>query len=267
MRRAARTRRTPKSTPIDRLAGGTTNMILVLCEVEDFAGLWAAGRLKARGLSVEIVTAPVVSCALRWEHRIDSSGTASVAIELGDGRKVCSRDRVGVLNRLSFVPTARFDQVAGIDRDYAVQEMNALFMSWLHALPGPMVNRPSPQGLCGSWRHRSVWAAMAHKAGLAIQPYKQSCRDDPDAQWNCSQSDAGATVFAVGERVVAPGWMPAEVSNGCRRLAAAAGVSMLGIEFVPGRDGRFEVAGATPLPDLTRGGEPLIDALQELLAA
>src|SRR5262249_8268648 len=138
-------------------------MILVLCEIEDFAGLWAARRLAARGLPVEIVSAPVLSCALRWDHRIDNSGVASVAIELGDGRKVCSRDRIAVLNRLSFVPTARLTQVAGVDRDYAVQEMNALFISWLHALPGPMVNRPSPQGLCGSWRHRSVWAAMAHE--------------------------------------------------------------------------------------------------------
>src|SRR5205807_5207597 len=121
----------------------------------------------------------VLGSALRWEHRVTSAGDASFAIDLGDGRTLSSAQRVGVLNRLSFVPTERLDRVAGADRDYAVQEMNALFLSWLHALPGPVVNRATPQGLGGNWRHRSAWTALASEVGLSAAPYRQSCADDP----------------------------------------------------------------------------------------
>ena len=81
--------------------------MLVLCEVADLSALWAAGRLQARGVPVDIVTASVLGSALRWDHRLSKDGDASVAIDLGDGRTITNRDNVGVLNRLAFAPTDR----------------------------------------------------------------------------------------------------------------------------------------------------------------
>jgi len=41
-----------------------------------------------------------------------------------------------VLNRLSYAPANGCAQVGGEDADYAVQEFQRLFLSWLTALPG-----------------------------------------------------------------------------------------------------------------------------------
>jgi hypothetical protein len=69
----------------------------------------------------------------------------------------------------------------------------------------------------------------------------------------------------VGDRVVpsAPG-VPASVLDGCRRLARLAGETLLGVDLVRGP--RWAMSGATVTPDLHLGGEPLVDALAEVLA-
>src|SRR5262249_21600287 len=116
-----------------------------------------------------------------------------------------------------------------------------------------------------AWRHRSSWIAMAGEAGLPTAPYRQSSADDPAAHWT-PQPVAPITVFAVGERAVAPPGTPQELQDGCLRLAKAAGEVLLGVDFTPGADGQLAVVDASAVPDLTRGGEPLIDALKEVLA-
>lgn len=239
-------------------------MILVLCEVFDAAALWVADRLHSRGHQVSVVTTAALDAAVRWEHRIASSGAASVEIGLADGRRLSSREPAGVLNRLAFVPTARLDALGGADRDYAVQEMNALFLSWLNTLPGPVLNRPVPQGLGGNWRHPSAWAVLAGCAGLAAAPYRQSSESDPDAAWLPQRPPETASVFVVSGRVVAPPGMPEPVRDGCLRLAQAAGEALLGIDLAE-RPGGWEFLGASPRPDLILGGEPLVDALAEAL--
>ena len=240
-------------------------MVRVFCEVTDLAALWAARRLASRGLEVDIVTAPVLGSALRWEHRVSREGDASYRLDLGDGRVLSSDQLFGVLNRLSWVPTERFDRVAGADRDYAVQEMNALFLSWMHALAGPVVNRPTPQGLGGNWRDPSMWTSLAFQAGLPASSYRQSCAGDPMQNGSRGWSASVVTVFVVANRVVAPPIVPAEVRDGCLRLANNARNALLGIDFVPAIDRGLEWVAASPIPDLTRGGEPLIDALAEVL--
>lgn len=239
-------------------------MVLVFCEIADLSALWVANRLRARGVIVDVISAAALGSALRWEHRLTSAGEASVVLDLGDGRTLSSFQPVGVLNRLTYVPAERLDRVAGPDRDYAVQEMNALFLSWLNALPGPVVNRASPQGLGGAWRHRSSWIALAGEVGLPTARYRQSCADDPVAEW--SAPPTLVTLFAVGERVVAPPGTSPELKAGCLRLAKAARETLLGIDMAPGEGSRLQVVNASAVPDLMRGGEPVVDALREVLA-
>jgi hypothetical protein len=241
-------------------------LVLVFCEIADLAALWVADRLKKRGVAVDIVSAPVLGSAMRWEHRLTSGGEATITVDLGDGRTLSNSTPVSVLNRLSFVPTGRLDTVAGPDREYAVQEMNALFLSWLNALPGPVVNRPTPQGLGGAWRHRSSWIALAGEVGLATVRYRQSCNDDPAAEWSATQQSL-VTIFAVGDRVVAPPRTSSDVQAGCLRLARAARETLLGVDMAPDESGGLVVVNASTVPDLMRGGEPIIDALSEVLAA
>ena len=242
-------------------------MILVFCDTADLPALWAAGRLGARGLAVDIVTAQVLESALKWHHRITADGEASVTIELADGRRISSDAPAAVLNRLSQAPRSRVDRVGGEDRDYAAQEMSALFLSWLEAMPGPLVNRPTPQGLSGRWRHPSQWAVLAARAGLAIAPYRQSHETDPDRAWLTEPRPDALAVFAVGEAAVGSTIIPEPVLEACVRLAREAGEALLGVDLVRGADGGWAMAGASPNPDLMRGGEPLIDALAALLTA
>lgn len=235
-------------------------MILVFCDMADLPALWAAGRLRARGLAVDIVTAQVLESALKWRHGISAGGEATVEIELVDGRRISSSRPAAILNRLWQAPRSRVDRVGGDDRDYAAQEMSALFLSWLNALPGPIVNRPTPQGLSGRWRHPSQWTVLAAAAGLATQPYHQSDRTGPDQAWIVETPPDAVPVFAVDGEAVAPPHVPPPVREACLRLASLAGEMLLGIDLVQ-RDGGWLMANATPTPDLMRGGEPLIDAL------
>jgi hypothetical protein len=230
-------------------------MWLVLCDRTDHAALWAHRGLAARGLEpLELVTADALAYALRWEHRVGSSG-ASVRIELGDGRRIDGGGVRGVLNRLVAVPDGHLALAREADREYARQELFAFFVSWLACLPGRVVNRPTPQGLCGSWRHRSEWLALAAAAGLETVPFRMN-GDAPGGGFIA----ASRTVLVVDGEALGVG-LPAPVRAGCVRLAALAGEAVLGVELAA--DGL--VTGATPLPDLRLGGGRALDLLAEAL--
>lgn len=241
-------------------------MVLVLCEEADAVAAWAVYALRRRGLSVDIVTGADLAVAERLEHRVGRAGVA-IELTLADGRRLCGTNVRGVLNRLTFVPTACLRRIGGPDRDYAVQEIYALYLSWLHALPGPLFNPPAPQGLCGNWRHPSGWTALALRAGLPTLPYRQSSSDDPIAIQQMTAAPAPATIFVVGKRIVAYPAIPRQFDEGCRKLAEAAGVNLLGIDFTSAANGGWRFAGASVMPDLTRGGEPMVDALAQAFAA
>jgi hypothetical protein len=69
------------------------------------------------------------------------------------------------------------------------------------------------------------------------------------------------TAIVVGDRVVGPA-LPREVQLGCLRLARLSQTPLLGIELTNGGSTNdWSFAGATPMPDLRMGGEPLLDAL------
>jgi hypothetical protein len=145
-------------------------MWLVLCSAQDVSALWAFQGLQLRGLRpIELVTAEMLPYSLKWEHTLGASDP-SISITLVDGRVIKNGAVRGVLNRLTHVP---LQHLAGApDYDYAMQEYTAFFMSWLFALPQPVLNRADAQGLCGAWRHISEWVWLAGRAGLPTTPYR-----------------------------------------------------------------------------------------------
>ncbi|HEV2817384.1 MAG TPA: hypothetical protein VGW40_09225 [Allosphingosinicella sp.] len=238
-------------------------MTLILCEAGDAAALWAAERLRARGRSAEIVPSDALGDAVRWEHRVDEAA-ASVRITLADGRTLSSDAPEPILNRIATIPLARLQATAGEDFGYAMQEMYALYLSWLHAWPAIVINRPTPQGLAGCHRHGSAWAALGAEAGLRSRTWAQGSADPPEAGW--VPPPAEATAFVVAGRAVLPPALAAGLAGPCRALAARAGTALLGIGFARDGQGEWEMVGASPLPDLSLGGEPLVEALDEALA-
>jgi hypothetical protein len=151
----------------------------------------------------------------------------------------------------------------GPDRDYAIQEMQALYLSWLYALPGPKLNPPTPQGLCGNVRHPSSWVALAARAGLPVRPFRQTSRDDPASLWQSAPSSA--MVHVVNERVIGPDEVLFAHRRGCAQLAKEAAAPLLGVHFEQSAEGDWRMTGASIMPDLAGGGDDLADAIAAAL--
>jgi hypothetical protein len=231
----------------------------VVCAANDLAALWAARGLAARGLQpLEVVTAEALAYNLRLAHSVTVKGRARTTFTLADGRIFDSTAIRGALNRLQTLPSEHLRGAGEIDRQYAEQELYALFLSWLHGLPGPVLNPPSPQGLSGAWRHQSEWLWRAAQAGLPTITYAQSERYAP------SPSVAQRTLIVAGGVCCGARAAP-EISAAAARLAQAAQTPLLGLDFHLDPAGRWLFANANPAPDLRLGGEPLLDALAAAL--
>ncbi len=238
-------------------------MWLVLANAYDEPARWAAAGLAQRGpVAVELVTDDVLACSRRWEHRVGAAG-ADLRITLADGRELARGEISGVLNRLMGVPQGPFR--ASPDLDYALQELNAFYMSWLQALPGAVLNPPSAQGLGGAWRHASEWVALALRAGLPVAPYRQSSRDG-DAPCYPSLVPPGTPVSTaiVLDGALSGTPLPEPLAAACVRLAGLAGVPLLGIDFTVSREAGWIFAGASACPDLRLGGEAFLDQLAQV---
>jgi hypothetical protein len=243
-------------------------MWLVLCDASDAPAVWVYQEMRRRGVvPLELVTADDLALADYWEHRI-AGGRASIRIRVGNLDIDCAQLR-GVFNRLYTVPIPHWRSAERSDREYVQQELVALFLSWLHALACPVVNRPTPQGLSGQWRSESEWVWLAHQAGLAVAPYRQSGRDRIDEMKGERRLvAAGAlvqTVIVLGDAACGAA-APPPVVAACQRLAKISGTELLGVDFIAGAAGPWTFAGASPMPYLALGGPALIQALCDRLA-
>jgi len=243
-------------------------MWLILCEPNDLAALWAYQGLKKLGHeSLELVSSEMLAYSLHWEHRLGDAGS-QVKIELSDGRAFSSDSIRGILNRLLVVHIEHLQLANPADRDYAIQELTSFFSSWLHAMPDPVLNRPTPYGLAGHWRPLSEWFWLAGKAGLPITSYKESAREyknevayegnEPD------YSNPEKYAIVIGEHVICSS-APPEIQESCLRLASLSKTILLGIKFKNSSDSSWTFAGATPMPDLRLGGEKLLGVLGSML--
>jgi hypothetical protein len=200
-----------------------------------------------------------------WEHRV-GAGSATVKIVLPDGRTICSSRVRGALNRLLAPPLNLVEIGAPSDRDYATGEMTAFYLSWLYGLPGAVINRPTPQGLCGAWRHSSEWVWLAERAGFPASPYRQTGRDTIDRGFrSLVPANEQVTKLVVLQSKVFGSTLPDEVAAACRKLAQSAGAEMLGIDVYRCTDSQWTFAGATPSPDFTIGGLPLLEHMAQIL--
>jgi hypothetical protein len=232
---------------------------LVLCSSDDDPALWAATRLRARGLAPLVVLSPeLLHYGTQWTHRVGNRTASSVRFTLADGTRIDGRDIRGVLNRLAVLPPQLVDRFTGADRVYALQEWTALHISWLACLTAPVLNRPVMQGLCGAWRHRSEWTWMAGQAGLETFP----CVIDSTAPAEQAPPYLPSrTVFVIDGQAIDEA-LPADVAAACGRLGAMAETRLLGIDL-DANGLRF--LGASPRPNLGLGGDPLVHALASTL--
>lgn len=241
-------------------------MYLVFCDSNDISAIWAYHALKTRELQIDLVTSEMLAYSLSWEHRIKSEGVTT-NIKLADGRRIDTRDLHGVINRIQTIPSNHL-QATAEDKRYAIQEFYALFLSWIYALPKPVLNRPTPQGLAGRWRHASEWTLLAHQSGLFTSSYEQSSFDEGGShQLGGRLVPYGTpvkTLIVVNTEVMGRE-APDDVVKGCTRLAELAETPLLGVDFTEVQADDWCFAGASPMPDLRLGGERLLNALEQAL--
>lgn len=239
-------------------------MWLIACNPGDVAAFWAARRLAERGLEpLELVSAEALAYSPRIEHRL-GAGAPSVRIDLADGRRIAGEEVRGLLNRLTHPPMGHLGVAPQREREYAMQEVSALFLSWLTAMPGPVLNRPAPFGLAGPSLDSFQWLALAARAGLPTPPLRAPSRQNGGAPASLSPPDCNAVV-ACGALFGAA--LPDSVAEPCLRLAELSGTDILGVELRRDAANSWQFTGAHPLPDLRIGGEQLLDHLAAELAA
>ena len=240
---------------------------LVLCGANDLPAFWAYEGLKRRGLQpLALVTEDQLGIGCRWVQRIDDQGVAA-GLVTADGRTISTEETRGTFNRLMGVPRSFPLLAKAADRDYAIQEMTAFLMSWLAALPPPVLNAATPRGLSGAWRRAAEWTWLAASAGLPVASYFASTSDPANVlaseQPTAYPGAPRRTLFVVSGRAI--GKAPSQILAGCRRLAWLAGTALLGMDFADTAAGPWTFCGASPWPDLRTGGDALLDALADTL--
>ena len=227
----------------------------VLCGPEDASALWAAGRLRDRGVPLRVVTVEELVYAPSLRYATVGTGVVT-EVRLADGT-VLGPSLRGTLNRVTRLPSAHLGATHATDRDYLLQELHAVLVSLLHAWPGVVIGRADPRGLCGAWWRPAEWMVAAGQSGLVGVGYRSGGADEvPVTQ----------TVLVVGDEVIEPVGveLPDAVVAGSRTLAARHGGGLLGLDFaVDGHTWAFR--GATPWPDLRPGGTAVVDALHAAL--
>lgn len=224
----------------------------------------------------DIVSAP------HWAHKLNGV-KADTTLTLRDGTQLRS-DQIGIVfNRLQYVDMSQFALSEAADREYALMEMYALILSWLKALPCPIVNPLSSQNLAGPIHSSLAWQQLAGKAdlptarvrltsslrrysvsGLIPYPVGPATIGNVPAWLSEPIGELRASAFVAGEQVL--GDVPEQLMPGCAKLAALSGFEVLLIYFASqGTNGGWKFNGIDPCPAVTPG--PAIDAVVRLLEA
>jgi hypothetical protein len=134
------------------------------------------------------------------------------------------------------------------DREYVASEITAFLAALLNELPCPLFNRPTASSLWGPpWTDEHWWRA-ATAQGLSV------CRNDDRI---CNDS---AQVVVLGGKIVR-GAIADGLGVSVVRLAAQAGVLMMGAKFCVGHRALQHVSLRPPLD------EDLLDAIEHYCGA
>lgn len=153
--------------------------------------------------------------------------TRGVAIVSGRRVKIC--ELRAVVTRRPAVVAEELVRINSADRAYVAAETNAFLVAWLSALPCRVVNRPTPNSLCGPAWDALHWRAAATKAGLA---------------WDNSPTQKQAHI------VVVCGSNALFARNQREKLSALTLARIAKVEFLAVRVRGGKICGASVAPDL-----------------
>lgn len=201
--------------------------------------------------------------ARRWSHA-QFNGQTRNELVLANGIAL-DLDETIVFNRLTGITVPHYANASSEDRGYATEETHALALSWMKALPGPVINPATHAGLAGPYYDQLTWFMLAHRAGLPtpLVSFTSSLRRFPRpnlvpvSEYQLGQQEAtlgepptgeGLTVAVVGDQVV--GTHPITIREPLKALARLARVEFLEVYLnrVQGAQPRWVFNGANPVP-------------------
>lgn len=227
-------------------------MIVIFASRYDTSATSLATRWMAHNAS--LLTCDDLS-AVGWRHYLSSEQASTAVI---GGRVVSVEEISGVFVRWPGVFAQELTQIAAADRNYVAGEMLAFLVSWLSSLRCPVINRPTPLNLTGpAWRLEQ-WTYAAAQQGIPVRPVHRHIAINSD---NGAEDlhPHPATVTVVGKRCF--GTVDERLLKQARRLAEAAGVSLLKVSFSGPEAGSFLIS-ADLIPDIS---DEVADALLALL--
>jgi len=205
--------------------------------------------------AVRIVRPEVLSVA-SWSHRIDSTGKVSTRVTLPAAEPIEDSCVAAVLNRIRYLPVARFHRASSKDRDYAGAEMQALVASWLAGLGTRVVHVVREHPWLTPMLPLQHWVQPAASCGLPVATRAvfsssslASHRFDRDSHIAepSPRDNTATTILVAGSRVDGP--LAATFGERCLRTARRLGFPLLEFQFA-NEEGRPVLTHVEPVPPL-----------------
>lgn len=180
-----------------------------------------------------------------WRYELgDHAGPSQVVVA---GRVCRETQLAGVITRLASVTPADLPHIEQADRAYVAQEMQAFLLAWLHMLPCPVLNRPTPLCLAGEWWSPQTWIHKACRLGIPVA--RSGWCVVRGQRMKAIQPVAGESsttnITVVGSQII--GNAVPRVVLYARRLAQAAELDLVTIRFSsPNNDAQFLDASLWP---------------------
>ena len=226
-------------------------MILILCHVHDADAVWLGQRLRrlSPAADVRVVSAEELLYARRVVHTLGPEPPA-FALTLQSGVELASGAVRVLVNRLEMLDPVLWRGPDPKQYQYVLQEINALYLSMLHAVPAErLYNPPSAVALAGRPLAPAEWQLLARRTGLPIPA------GWPPVTTVAAPTEPDAWVLVLDDEIL--GDLPPGIDpDACLRLAALSGLRLLELHFVR-QAGGFALADATVFAALHRYGDAL----------
>lgn len=143
--------------------------ILILAHANDLFAHYVADTIKRcfSPEAIRLILAEDLVYAVHWMHEINNE-TINTRIDFADGSCWETGDTGVIFNRLKNCSVPLFSHAEIDDRNYAMMETTALWLSWLKSFTCPIVNPIQPASFGNSPRSDLQWAALINKVGLPM---------------------------------------------------------------------------------------------------
>lgn len=138
---------------------------------------------------------------------------------VADGAVLAVAEVDAVVVRRPAVAAEELGWLDAADRQYGAAESNAFLVSWLSAVPCPVLNRPSATCLCGPGWSQLHWRLAAERVGLR---WRQAS--------TAAEAEAGRDVVVCGSSV--HGARDPGEARDAIALSGQAGATLLGLRFI-----------------------------------